>query len=125
MQTTPGLQYAPLTELSAPSAAYTAQIKQLAVTRRAVEEELIRIADSAKRAGSSSGSSGNVWETPTKRLLSAQMELARMDYMESASVAALLHRASHFTAGEAEDCTRTKDAGQHCEREASMQAMTR
>jgi hypothetical protein len=87
-----------------PSIGYLSAIEQISEFKRQVQEELAHIATESARTRGQSGSNRNSLETPKKKLLSAQVELARMDWMEQPHVADILYKATHFgddTAGKA------------------------
>lgn len=104
------VSFSPLSSLSSPTASYITELKLVSDFKDQISAELLRITETvasiSKRGGNADKgnvSSGNVWETPSKKLLSAQVELARMDFMESEPAKSLLYRESHFAAEEAED----------------------
>lgn len=97
--------------LTSPSASYLAALAQVQEFRRLVTDELAAIAANVAST-SAAPKLTNPLETPRKKLLSARVELARMDYMESPEIAALLFTSTHFGANEA-DAKRDFDAAQN------------
>jgi len=103
----PDVSFEALPSLAAPSAAYREQLAKIAEFKAALAAELRVIADAASAAIAKSRdgvpTAGNPWESARKRELSALVELARMDYMESPGPAALLRKVAHLGADEADE----------------------